>query len=120
MEIYNAIMAAADHIEQNPSLWFFKNVRVPDCNTPACAVGWIGHFAGINSGLSIQDVCPLLNVRSDMAFYEQVDTVGVHLHSWTEPAEVARGLRLYAARYHPLRTGLPDSVREIFTVKEGA
>ena len=47
MNLRNAILQAADTIEQNPSLFEFTSVQRPDpeCGTPACALGWIAAYA---------------------------------------------------------------------------
>ena len=49
MNVREAILAAADHIETYPKKFSFASVEVPSrrsCGTPGCALGWIGHFAG--------------------------------------------------------------------------
>jgi hypothetical protein len=46
--IREAILKAADHIEQNPERYDFSSCETPDCGTPGCMIGWIGHFAGVD------------------------------------------------------------------------
>src|ERR1700760_2850261 len=47
MDTYQAILRAADHIDRQPQLFDFERTRIPgNCRTPACALGWIGFFAG--------------------------------------------------------------------------
>lgn len=122
MNIYNAIMTAADHIESDPGSFNFSRSRVPAaCGSPGCALGWIGFFLG-TTGIHACDVaieigvdCTLNpNRKPEGNFYERVDAlVG---SEWIfNAAKCVKGLRLYAAKYHaPKRTGLPETVRDIF------
>ena len=41
MNIRTAMYKAADSIEQNPHLFDFGSVELPDCDTPGCALGWV-------------------------------------------------------------------------------
>lgn len=134
MNIRQAILKAADHIERNPSAFNFGAVRFPkpnDCGTPGCALGWIGVFAGLpdmyarsldrsdswcvlraaREVLGLPDKC-----HTDSVFYERMDEVAGT--DWRHSAATcARALRLYADRYHPAesRSLIPESVRAIFT-----
>lgn len=119
MGAYNAIMKAADHIESNPKSFEFCSINMPTlCGTPGCALGWVGFFAGNRRpdmcdvaekvlGLSIED--------GDQEFYDRMDGL---VNRWrTNPMRCAKGLRLYAEKYHapPLPyVDLPAIVREIF------
>ena len=49
MNIRTAILKAADSIEQNPHLFSFKSLAIPnkDCGTPGCAIGWIAYHSGL-------------------------------------------------------------------------
>lgn len=118
MEIYNAIMKAADHIERNPHSYNFFNSVVPECGTQGCMLGWIGHFMGMTGANVFREVGPRLGFGRD---FLAGAAIGVqHGEDLKDSTDAVRMLRRFAQRYHPLRTGLPDSVREIFTVKEGA
>ena len=52
MNVYDAIMAAAAHIEAVPTSFNFMNSDLPEkrCGSPSCAVGWVGFFRGIHGG----------------------------------------------------------------------
>lgn len=132
MNIRNAILSAANHIEQNPHLFDFMSVRVPEnpCGTPGCAIGWIGHFAEVG-GWVAHNVAPAMGLKaaagdSDAAheFYRRMDALGKD--GWRKDAEVcASALRLYADHYHPAtslviyRNGA-DIVRDILEKKVAA
>lgn len=105
MNVYEAMMKAADHIEKNPRLFDFDVCAIPnECGTPGCALGWIGVFAGVAPGKSIHAVADyddgssILKV-SQRKFYDQMDAlVGV---DWIDSASLcAVGLRRYAEKYH--------------------
>lgn len=99
MNLYDAIMKAADHIEQNPQLFDYHNIYVPDCGTPACALGWIGHFAGIRDlyredGLTNVGYVEKILGRHD--FYAFMVT-RTDARNWIKDAAAcARGMRVFA------------------------
>lgn len=123
MNIYNAIMKAADHIERNPDLFSFSPILIPDCGTPGCALGWIGHFADCRSekdgglrSISLVSLTPyergtdvikhlgyehplLGDVTTDVFYDRMLELAGGY--EWKRDAAVcARALRLYAEKYH--------------------
>ena len=116
MEIRQAILKAADSIEQHPELFNFHTTRMPDCDTPSCALGWIALHAGKNEFRGYRDV---LNVRSGKEFYLRMRD----LHGgfgWRHTAvDCANALRLYADKYHP-KSAIPDYVLAIFDEKVAA
>lgn len=116
MDVYSAVMKAADHIERNPGDFDFKSGSVPErCGTPGCALGWIGYFAKVRDkwlgcggvvpgylGLS-PEAHPLygrgLVAHQTFAFYNRMDAA-YGSHEWTYSApECAKAMRLYAAKY---------------------
>lgn len=124
MNIRRAIFRAAKHIEKYPRRWQYMSITVPKgCGTPACALGWIGYFAGLQ-GQSLDDVARAMGLRRtkhprnlvepglpQWTFYQRINRLvgkpsifdtGPHLMS-AEPREVATLLRQYADKYHPLR-----------------
>lgn len=117
--IYTAIMKAADTIERHPELYNFLSNEVPDCGSPGCLLGWIGHHLGLRGGNVFEAVTPLLCSNGTDA----LET----LRYWGSPTSenesygpvgqdskaAAAHLRWLAPQFKP--TGLPDSVREIFT-----
>ena len=101
MNIREAILMAADTLERHPDLWRWSNCHVPACDTPGCAVGWIGHFAGCEVRLPIDVVAKeKLGLPHDGYFYDRMnDLVG---RPWSSDlALCVKGLRLYADKYHP-------------------
>lgn len=120
MNIYNAIMKAADHIERNPQEFSFVSVVIPKepCGSPGCALGWIGHFAGAARPHTRSISCvaanetydeetrrllrlesPLLGI-TQAEFYERMkDASGSHDWRYSAP-HCAVALRLYAEKYH--------------------
>lgn len=132
MNIYNAIMAAADQIESHPKDFNFMSVKVPSpgsCGTPGCALGWITAFCEkpvtVHGYLGICGSIKQLRVGYAGEFYERMDSCEtwwerVLMLSWRDSAErCAKTMRKYAAKYHapkaPAITGIPDSVRAIFS-----
>lgn len=110
MNIYTAIMKAADWIESHPSEFKFFSISVPDapgCGTPGCAIGWIGTFAGNRKGFT-RVYSEILGVGSDIEFYSRMDKLSAPgagycdgTTQWRHQAsECGRVLRLYAAKYH--------------------
>lgn len=99
MHMRNAILQAADHIEQHPECFDFMVIAVPDnCGTPGCALGWIGFFAQLGVGRH-SEVADEMQIHS-CDFYDRMDKfVGT---KWVEsPALCAKGLRSYADEFYP-------------------
>lgn len=119
MNIREAILKAADHIERNPKAFNFQSIYVPDtdCGTPGCALGWIGHYLGMRESgansapLSEFSVPPALGLGTftvgNREFYGRMDDLA---EGWRYDASLcATGLRLYADKYHPAKViCLPD------------
>jgi hypothetical protein len=115
MNIYQAIMKAADRIEQYPQEFNFGSIGVPnECGTPGCALGWIGFYADVTPGIvgfstAAREILRLPATRYDGAiegapeftFYKRMDELTGGTTAWRNSApRCARGLRLYAAKYH--------------------
>lgn len=121
-----AILTAADTIEQRPELWDFFEAGIPrrdDGGEVGCALGWIGYHlenAAIR-GKSIIRMYEPLGLRHDIQFYTRLEYI--YMNSTLDyecvrlscmPArDLARCLRIYADTYHK-RTGIPQSVRQVF------
>jgi hypothetical protein len=107
MNIRDAILKAADWIEGHPRHFSFGFIKVPDCGSPGCAIGWIDHFLNIPAGALINGGCDpwVYENRStlgvcDEKFYIRMDKTGII--NWRAYAkECAEALRLYADKYHP-------------------
>ena len=122
MDVYNAILAAADQVEKNPSSFDFYESNIPIltesppyCGSIGCALGWIGYFMGYKRWQQLKEVaraltnepgCPETNV------YCNLDAID---NTWRRDGlTCARTLRIYAKRFAPPQPAIPDSVREIF------
>lgn len=118
MDIRQAILAAADHIERNPSEFNFYSIdipRNPGCGTPGCALGWIATFLGMSNysayhhGKGLEDVLGISSIR----FYSRMIELDPSWHLFAE--NCAKTLRLYVDKYHPV-PALPQAVRDIFSM----
>lgn len=109
MNIREAILKAADHIEANPSLFGFFVMRLPtDCGTPGCALGWIGHFLGaqykdpyeaIYSSVPLSIGCRSAGWDHAGVLYGRMTEIE---EGWeTNARKCAKALRAYADRFHP-------------------
>jgi hypothetical protein len=134
MNVREAILKAANQIEREPSCWSYMKDMVPECGTPGCALGWIGHFAGVRG--HIDNVAVLLGVERvegtiQWGFYNRIQsltggrplpqthtTADDYFLTHATLPQIAEVLRLYADKYHPApkveHVGIPDSVRAIF------
>lgn len=133
MELRQAILMAADHIEGHPEEFSFRASRRPDrpgCGTPGCALGWISAFAveKTANNMGFDAACPALGIPSGdhQEFYcrlSALETNTVRTYSaptgtprhWAydtqwhqQPGVCARAMRLYADKYHPAHVVLPD------------
>lgn len=122
MNVYSAIMKAADHVEREPSLYEFRNVRVPDCGSPGCMLGWIGYFLGIRPGTLIQSYCSpqvatpakLLGLKSQTDFYQRLNDFGLDGSYVRDHKFAARVMRLYAEKYHSGESSAEDAAFKRF------
>lgn len=116
MNVREAILAAADHIERHPGQFTFWSCSVPDgCGAPGCAIGWIGHFMGAeHSAIGFRVAVKKLGYgESEMLFYDRMDEIAGS-RAWKQSAAAcANTMRLYADKYHPAESpavpvGYPD------------
>jgi hypothetical protein len=117
MEIYDAIMKAADQIEWHPETYAFYANEVPGCCTKGCLLGWIGYFMGVRAGADVfRDVAPLVGLRPTVSLV--ASSMGrKHNESPFDTEDAARILRRFAERYKPVplpHVDLPAKVRAIF------
>lgn len=100
LNAYDAIMAAADHIEKNPALFRFAVSDTPrHCGSPGCALGWIGYFGSLGKD-SHKVGIGLLGGDGEMKFYNWMNAKSTGLAPWTRDAAVcAKGMRLFAEEY---------------------
>lgn len=122
MNIYSAIMKAADQIERYPDSYQFLAIKMPRTAGPAnpedrgCALGWISHFLGAPAGADYDRVLKL-NVLpgydfqdADMAFYHHLDDLTGDPGWQTKAAKVAAALRLYAKAFFSHQAEEAESV----------
>jgi len=125
MNVYEAIMKAADHIERHPNEFMFTAAFCPEkpgCGSPGCALGWIGAFMGLGARGFMEVAMRLTGERfstADDTFYGRMNNLNGKRVDWRKnPDKCARALRLYAAKYHapakPRRTD-SDLVSELMT-----
>jgi len=127
MNIYDAIMKAADTIEQHPDWYDFDKNTKPDCGTPGCMLGWIGHYSGVELTASEAEFPGLYTNRTICAVgfdYSDIITesnkhFGPDLRQTQCAADAAKAMRFYAEKHFKPK-GIPDSVRAIFETKEVA
>lgn len=102
MNVYDAIMKAADRIETDPSLFEYRQARVHGCGSPACAIGWIAFCAGESEqekwGALDERSIRLLGVDYWHTFEVRMSSL---VRRWTlNASDCATALRAYAAKYH--------------------
>jgi hypothetical protein len=104
VEIREAILKAADHIEKHPREFDGDSVTVPDlnkCGTPGCAIGWILSFSGEEEGdYAWHRVCKKHLGVTDLDFYLRMNEI--EASGWWRKNNVlcAETMRLYADKYH--------------------
>ena len=67
MNIRQALLKAADSIEQHPKLFSFHSCELPnECGTPGCALGWLAVHLGKEefNGRMIQKVTIMVDGRT--------------------------------------------------------
>jgi hypothetical protein len=118
MNIRDAILKAADHIERNPAEFRFASIAIPGgpgCGTPGCALGWIGAFGGLEAACHgfNRSANEMLELPSEFlsgslhgptieyAFYNRMDALCGSISWRVSASECARSMRLYADKYHP-------------------
>jgi hypothetical protein len=120
MTIYEAIMAAAEFIEQHPAQYdycFFTSVPENESGK-GCMMAWTGYFLGYAAGTSSEIVQARLGMTRGVPGHQMGWRPSLPL--FTYAAGGAALLRDFASRHFPeprTFTGLPDSIRQIFEVE---
>jgi hypothetical protein len=126
MNIYEAIMKAADQIEEDPSSFRFSATGIPHaCGTPGCALGWIGFYAGMRRQalkyVSFEDVARMLDLCSTVFYTRMDDLTSGFLRNrywWrNEAATCAKSLRKYAEKYHGHEKSIEAVIADIRVAK---
>lgn len=120
MTPYQAILAAADHIETQPKAYDFGTYSYPACGTPGCALGWVAAIAQLPMDKGHYGCWDMLSITqflgededyfTERRFYMRMDRlapetgedeVGDTVMIWThEAGACAAALRKYAQQYH--------------------
>jgi hypothetical protein len=111
MNIRDAILKAADHIQTHPKDYDFQSNHKPGCGTPGCMFGWVGHFLNVKSvpaawnpdKIWMDDVCkvlghPCLWIALSSLDSSHPDYMRAQLG---DAAAAVNVLRAYADKYHP-------------------
>lgn len=104
MKIRTAILLAANRIATRPELFAFHETNIPvDRDTPGCALGWIRFYFQPQKHLrSVKTIAPKRLTSDDAIFYNRMHALVPD--DWCHSAaKCAKGLRLYADKYHPLK-----------------
>ena len=126
-ELRQAILRAADWIEKNPSDYSFGSCEVPECGTPGCMVGWIGHFLGIEKGKHFvwdypcnygeRGITPIIGCHAGTFINRIRPLVPRQFDIYANAKHAAIALRAYAEKYHPSSTPSGASVCELIMSK---
>jgi len=122
MNVRNAILKAADHIEKNPNEFDFMAIGFPEpgCKTPGCALGWIGSFLGKRATYGVTLCSEEMLGVSEGGFYNRMRKFD---KNWEyEAGACARALRQYADVHcpatQPRHSGIPANIRVIFETRQ--
>lgn len=117
MDRKQAVLAAADHIEQHPETYNFMLFDRPKSETDkSCILGWIGFYLGLLDdeddepsytelvAEQFQDVLPnTRGVPYDLVFYETIavsvkDIPNIKIRNlfWDNTLEIAKAMRVFA------------------------
>ena len=117
MNIDEAILKAADHIERHPGSYLYTQGMVMRGKEgygpggyPSCMLARIGEYAGAATGTShLQIAARLLGyVDGDVDFLKDIAAAGID--SYDDVKAIPAALRKYAKKYE----GIPVPVRDIF------
>lgn len=99
VSVKQAVLLAADFIENNPESYYFgEDVKPTHCGGQGCMLGWIGFFAGAKEWRAYYISIEVLDTAED-TFYARISEL-VNKSNFTGSAKVAaRGLRKYAEEY---------------------
>lgn len=123
MNVREAILKAADHIERQPTSYEYVTNSKPDCGTPGCMAGWLGHFLGVEiggAGVYSEAVAKRLGYKLSTLLDEfgRCDKSGYGYEHQISPLAAAATLRVFADKHYPAsepeHIGIPNSVRAIF------
>ena len=104
MNARDAILRAAAQVEKHPKSFGFSHYCIPEpCGSPGCALGWIGHYAGLPAkswGATMLVPQAVLGLPEGGAhdFYDRMESL---VKGWRwDAALCAKALRMYADKYH--------------------
>lgn len=117
MNIDEAILKAADHIERHPETYLYTQGMVMRGREdhgpggwPSCMLARIGEYAGAATGTShLQIAKRLLGYQDgDVDFLRDITAAGAA--TYDDPKTIPAAMRKYAKKYE----GIPVPVRDIF------
>lgn len=118
MNQFEAVNAAADFIENNPKLYRFMAVNIPEeDNAHGCVLGFIGRYLGLTGMYDAASRMMGHTFAED--FYDDVEelgNLGAHF-GFARPNELVPALRQYAiVKFGHQGPGSPRSVGTVATV----
>ncbi len=123
MNVFDALLAVADHIEQRPQLYNFEKVSMPTERDPrACILGRLGEVMGLEVP-NADSVAPRALHCMHHEFFNELAAIiyrqtGAPPHPITplmNPYVLPAALREYVTIYrNQERPAIPDEVRAIF------
>lgn len=90
------ILRTAAFLEAHPQKYDFNNVCIPECGSRGCLLGWIGFFAQVESGRSIQAACRAIGFYDSWDFYKAMDEAAGTKCWFMDVDAAVRGLRVLA------------------------
>jgi len=123
MNISEALCAAADHIEQHPEKYDFRESYIPPPGFCACMLGRLGLIAGVRYGTNVDDIARRILGKSGEEFYKQVfeliperqrSMLTLNRVDLEDAKKVAPAMRTIAQEYK----GIPDDVLALFAKGE--
>lgn len=124
MNVRQALLAAADHIEANPQAYCFNNSAKPDCGSLGCLMGWVGVFAEVKDknkrdraapGYANQVAQKVLGLTSWAHFVSLGSELGAFFNYTQDSKQAAGMLRAYADKYHPAPVQAPPDWNTLAT-----
>jgi hypothetical protein len=122
--VYDAIVKAADHIEQYPGRYDYQETSVPRGTSDAgCMLGRIAQYHG-GEFCNADAVAPQLLAMGPSEFFREIAHLMLgrepdfhkksDFQSLHHPRKAAAALRHFANRFRPKHIGLPAAVVDIF------
>lgn len=99
MNYYEAALKAAERIERHSDEYLFASSDAPQCGSPACMWGWLGHFAGIPEDPNYGIYTTVVTRAIGLDWMDATDLADRAGEDFTVPEGAAAALRLFAKKY---------------------